>query len=81
MNFSSCIDSRFSVVVKEGDDICYLGGNENYEFNNLLQCLHVRKEKSGSGENFSIENNFLLESENTALRIFKLFSVLEDQGG
>ena len=38
-------------------------------------------EKYSRGENLSREHNFLLESENIAMKIFKLFSVFEGQGG
>ena len=40
-NISSCIDSIFSVVVKECDGICHLGRNEWVKFITVLQCLHV----------------------------------------
>ena len=81
MNISSRIDSRFSVVVKEGDEICYLWRNKSSEFLTLCQCLHELEEKSGRVDNFSREHNFLLDSENPAMKIFKLFSILEGQGG
>ena len=68
MNVSSRIDSRFYVVIKEGDDICHLWRNKRSEFLTLCQCLHVLEDKSGRGENFSREHNFLLESENPAMK-------------
>ena len=80
MNVSSCIDSRLFIVVKEGDEICHLLRNKSSEFLNLCQCLHVLEEKSGRGDNFSREHNFLLEYENLAMKIFKLFSIVESQG-
>ena len=81
MNVSSHIDSIFSVVVKEGDEICHLWRNKISEFLTLCQCLHVLEEKSGKGDNFYREHNLLLESENPAMKIFKLFSIIEGQGG
>ena len=39
------------------------------------------EDKSGRGENLYREHNFLLESENPAMKIFKLFSIPEGQGG
>ena len=55
--------------------------NKSSEFLTICQCLHVLEEKSGRRENFSREHNFLLESENPAMKIFKLFSIIEGQGG
>ena len=81
MNVSSCIDSRFPVVVKECDEIYHLWRNKSSEFIIICQCLHVLKEKSGRGDNFSRDHNFLLESENPAIKIFKLLSIIECQGG
>ena len=81
MNLSSCIESRFSVVVKAGDEICHIWRNKRYKFLTRCQCLHLLEEKSIREYNFSIEHHFLLESENPAMIIFKLFSILEGQGG
>ena len=81
MNVSSCIDIRFSVVVKEGDEICNTGRNEIYKFTTLLKYPHVMEEKYGRGKKFSREHNFLLEYENTAMKIFKLYYVIEGQVG
>ena len=81
MNVSSYIYIRMFVVVKEGDEICYLGRNKSSEFINIWQCLHVLEEKSDRRDNFPKYHNFLLESENPDMKIFKLFSILEDQGG
>ena len=81
MNFSSVIDSRFAVIVKEGDEIYHLWRNKCFEFLTLCQCLHVLEKKSVRGENLSREHNFLLEYENPAMKIFKLLSVPEVQGG
>ena len=81
MNVSCRIDSRFSVVVKEGDEIYHIWRNESSEFITLCQFLHLLEDKSGRGENFYKEHNLLLKSENPAMKIFKLFSVLEGQGG
>ena len=81
MNVSSCIDIRLSVVVKECDDICHLGRNESSEFITLCKCFHVLEYKYGRRENLSLEHNLLLESENPAMKVFKLFSILEHQGG
>ena len=80
MNVSSIIDSRFAVLVNEGDEICNLWRNKCFEFLTLCQFLHVLEKKSGKGDNLSRENNILLESENTAMKIFKLFSIPEGQG-
>ena len=60
MNVSSVIDSRLSVVVKEGDEICHLWRNKSSEFLTLCQCLHVLEEKSGRGDNFSKERIYCL---------------------
>ena len=77
MNVSSRIDSRFAIFVKEGDDIYHIWRNKISKFITLCQCLHVLKKKSGRGDNFSREHNFLLESENTTIKIFMLFSIIE----
>ena len=81
MNVSSLIDSIFSVDVREGDEICHIWRNKSSAFLTLFQCLHVLEEKSGRGDNLSIDRNFLLESENPAIKIFNLFYILEGQGG
>ena len=81
MNFSSITCSRFAVIVNEGDEIYQLRRNKLFGFLTLCQCPHVLEKKSGSGENFSREHNFLLESENPAMKIFKLFSIPEVQDG
>ena len=81
MNVSSCIDIIFYVIVKEVDEIYHIGRNERSEFITILQCLHVLEYKSGRRENFSRYHNFLLESENYAMKIFNLFSVIDVQGG
>ena len=81
INVSSCVDSRLSVVVKEFDEICNIGCNELFKFIIFLQCLHVLEEKSCGGYNSSREHNFLLKSENSDMKVFKLFSILELQGG
>ena len=81
MNVSSYIYSRFSVVVREYDEICHLWRNKRSDFLPICQCLHVLEEKSVRGDNLSRENNFLLESEDPAMKIFKLFSVIEGQSG
>ena len=81
MNFSSYIYSIFSVVVKEDGEICHLWRNKSSDFLTLCQCLHVLEEKSVGGNNLSGENNFLLESDNPAMKIFKLFFIIEGQGG
>ena len=80
-NVSSCIDIRFYVVVKEFDEIFHLGCSESSYFINILKCFNLLEDKSGRGENLSRDNNFLLECENPAMKIFKLLSVLEVQGG
>ena len=41
MNVYSFIDSIFSIVVKEGDEICHLWRNKSSEFITLCQCLHL----------------------------------------
>ena len=65
----------------EFDDICHLGRNELFGFIALWQCLHVLEYKSCRRYSLSIEDNFLLQSDDSAIKIFKLFSVLEFQGG
>ena len=42
MNISSCIYSRFSVLVKVGEEICHLWSNKIYEFLNLCQCVNIK---------------------------------------
>ena len=81
MNISSLIDSRFAVLVKEGDEICHLWRNNCFEFLTLCQFLHVMENKSGRGDNFSRDNNFFLEFENPAMKIFNFFFIPEGQGG
>ena len=81
MNVSSLIDMRFAILIKEGDEIYHLWRNKLVECITLCQCLHVLEKNSGRGDNLSREHNFLLESDNPAMEIFKLFSILEGQGG
>ena len=81
MNVSSRIDSRFSVVVKEDDEICHLWCNKSSDFLTICKCLNVMENKSVRGDTLSREHNFLLESENPAMNIFKLFPIIEGQGG
>ena len=77
MNVSSCIYSRFSVDVKEGDEICHLWHNKISEFLNICQCLHVLENNSGRGDNFSRENNFLFESDNPAIKSSSFYPFLK----
>ena len=81
MNVSSLIGSIFAVLVNEGDEIYHLWRNKFFEFITICQCLHLLKNKSSRGDNFSREHNFLLESENPAMKIFKLFYIPEGKGG
>ena len=81
MNVYSLIDSRSAFLVKEGDEICHIWRNKCFEFITLCQCFHVLEKKSGRGDNLSREHNFLLKSENPAMKIFKFFSIPEGQGG
>ena len=71
MNVSSCIDRRFSVVVKECDEIYQIGRNEISTFIPSLQCLHVLEYKSGWRDSLYRENNLLLDSEDFAMKVFK----------
>ena len=72
---------QISVLVKKGDETCHLWRNKSSEFLTLCQCLHVLEKKSGRGDNLSREHNFLLESENPSMKIFKLLSIPEGKGG
>ena len=81
MNFSSRIDSIFSVVVKEGDDICHLGAINALSFSLFVNDFMYWKRSMVGGDNFSREHNLFLESENPDMKIFKLFTILESQGG
>ena len=81
MNFFPCVDSLFPAFIKEFDEICHLRCNECFEFITILQYLRVMEEKSCRRYSFSIKDNFLLKSENSDIHIFKLFSVIECQGG
>ena len=81
MNVSSYIEIRFSVFVKEGDEIYHIWRNESSECLTICNWLHVLEEKAGRGDNLSRENNFLMESKNPTMEIFKLFSIIEGQGG
>ena len=76
MNVSFYINIIFSIVVQEGDEICHLWRNKSSDFITLCQCLYVLEENSGRGDNFSRENNFLLDSENPAVKIFEFISSL-----
>ena len=57
-NVSSCLESRFSVVVKECDEIYHLGRNEWFEFIAIWQLLHVPEDQSCRRYSFSREGNF-----------------------
>ena len=81
MNVSSLIVRRFAVLVNKGNEICHLWRNKCFDFLTICQFLHVLEEKSGRVDNLSRGNNFFLESENPAMKIFKLFSILEGRGG
>ena len=76
INFSSCVDSQFSVFVKESHDI-----GECFELVALSQYLHVPEEKSCRRDSFYIEDNFLLKYDNYAMKIFNFVFVFEHQGG
>ena len=62
MNLTPCADSRFSVVVRECDEICHIELNECLEFIDISQCLNVLEEKSCRRDSFSREVNFLLNT-------------------
>ena len=81
MNITPCVDRQFSIVFKECDEICHLDCNECFEFIAIWKCLHVPEDKSKRRNSLAIEENFLLEYDNYAMKIFKLFSVIECQGG
>ena len=81
MNVSSLIVRRFAVLVNKGNEICHLWRNKCFEFLTLFQCLHVLEKKSGREDNLSREHNLLLDFENPDMKIFKLFSIPEGQGG
>ena len=77
MNIYPYVNRQFLVAVKECDDMCHLGRNECFVFINLWQWINVLEYKSCRRYTFSREYNFLLKSENYAMKIFKIFSVLE----
>ena len=81
MNIYPYVDSRFYVVVKEFDEICHQGRNEFFDFVAIWKYLHVPEDKSCMRYSFSREDNFLLKSEYSAMKIFKLFYTIERQGG
>ena len=81
MNVLPYEDNQFSIFVKECDYIYHLGCNECLEFIDIWKPLHVLESKYCRRDSFSIEVNFLLKYENYAMKIFKLFSSLEYQGG
>ena len=81
MNVSSCIDRRFSILVKEGDEIFHIWRNKRSELFTFCQCLPVLEDQFIRGDNFSRDHNLLLESENPGMKFFKLFYIIEGQGG
>ena len=81
MNVSSCVDSIFSVVVKERDDICHIGRNECFDFVAIWQCLNVLEDKSCRKYSFSREDNLLSKSNDYSMNIFNLLYIIERRGG
>ena len=81
MNISACVDSQFSVVIKDFDEIYHLGRNECLNFIALCKCLSVLEEKSCRGYSFLRDDNFLLKYENCSMKIINFFSVIEYMGG
>ena len=81
MNVSSSTAIRFAVLVREGDEIFHLWRNKRSEFLSIFFCLHVLEKNYGRGDNFSREHNLSLESDIPAMKILKLFSILEGQVG
>ena len=81
INVYPCVHSQISVVVKKCDDIYHFFSNECLDFIAILQCLLVLEEKYCRRYSFSREVYFLLKSDNYAMKIFNLLSVLEFQGG
>ena len=79
MNISPFVYSHFFVVAKECDEICHIGINEFFEFAALLKCLNVMGDKSCRRYSLSREDNLLLKSDNYAMKILILFSVIEFQ--
>ena len=45
MNISPCVDSQYSVVVKECDEIYHLGRNEGFELIAILKFLNAPRDK------------------------------------
>ena len=68
MDVSSCVDSIFSVLVKECDEIFHLGRDECFEFVALLICLRLLEEKSCRRYSFSREDYFMSKSDNSAMK-------------
>ena len=75
------IYSRFSVVVKECDEIRHLWRNKCFEFISIWKSLNVMEDKSCRRYILSKKDNSLFKSDNYDMKIFDLFSVLELQGG
>ena len=73
INISPCVDSQFSVVVKECDDSFHLGRNEWFDFIALWQRLHLLEDKFCSGYSLSREDKLLLKYDNSAMKIFNFF--------
>ena len=79
MNIYPFVDSQFYAVVKECDEICHLGRNVWFDFFALWKFLHKLEEKSFRRYSFYREDNFLLKSDNSAMKLSKLLSFIEQQ--
>ena len=76
MNVSLWVNSLFSIVFKECNDVVHLGYNQVLEFITFLKCLSVLYDNSCKGESLSREVNFLFNYGDSTTKIIKLFSFI-----
>ena len=81
MDTPPCVDIQFYVVVRDHDEIFHIGRNECLEIIAILKFICVTEEKYCRRYSLSREDNLSLKSDNYAMKIFNLFSVLEFQVG
>ena len=72
MDVPPCVDRRFSVVVKEHDDIFHIGRNKCLEIITVWKCLCIIEDKSCRRYSLSGEYHLPLKFEKSAMKISKL---------
>lgn len=75
-----CLDSCFTIIAKEFDEVYHMECNECLEFITIWKGLHISEEKSFRREILPREIYLFIKSENYAVKIIKFFSLIEGPG-